>query len=103
MKLRTAVFLIVGLVLACPSYAQTTGRILGVVRDRGARGAAAAFGPVPAETLLLPFLCEGLIRSRDLSGRRRSAVVACLRPPVRGGGWAAVLRCVDLVVTDEGG
>jgi len=33
MKLRTAVFLIVGLVLACPSYAQTTGRILGVVRD----------------------------------------------------------------------
>ena len=33
MRLRTAVFLIVGLVLACPSYAQTTGRILGVVRD----------------------------------------------------------------------
>jgi Carboxypeptidase regulatory-like domain/TonB dependent receptor-like, beta-barrel len=33
MKLRTAVFLIVGLLLACPSYAQTTGRILGVVRD----------------------------------------------------------------------
>src|SRR4030095_7659732 len=33
MKLRTAVLLIVGLVLACPSYAQITGRILGVVRD----------------------------------------------------------------------
>jgi hypothetical protein len=33
MKHRTGAFLVVGLLVACPSYAQTTGRILGVVRD----------------------------------------------------------------------